>query len=417
MQMAAPISEKLRYLAWTSIKVLSCYFAVGIAFLVIQLGLESPFVTMHLKRLAWRLSPHSTFPFPLEPGDLDSNYFLDQDAKRLLASLAVLTAVVGGIHLITFSITAILHRRRSVPNYWRDLDPPPDATRMLLQSALWGSWAFLLTAMGQLVGKFEFESVMFGSSFPFTGNMSVFAAFAVSILILMAISSRAVKRVVLERLNPNDRRCLGCEQALRVTTANRCPECGQPFDPAAKLDYRLKWGPVSFLMTRRWPVVVFVCLMILSAPFAITRLAKHLPRSVQIPMAKHVIGPLGSFRGKYKSYPIRLDSICIFQQKSEVVLVRFEYVRPEFARYRALHWRNSTLLGKAPPDQDISGEVDLSSHVKLIVFSWSFSVSSGGGRMVWLYNRDTSIKVQSYLQKDVPQEYRAVVESMIGGSR
>lgn len=417
MQMAAPVSEKLRYLAWTSIKVLSCYLAVAMAFLAIQAGLESPFVTMHMKRLAWRMSPHSTFPFPLEPGDLDSNYFPDRDAKRLLASLAVLTAVVGGIHLITFSITAILHRRRSIPNYWRDLEPPPDATRMLMRSAQWGSWAFLLTTIGQVVGHFELDCALYGATFPFTGNMSVVAAIAVSILVLMAVSSRAVKREVLARLTPNDRRCLNCAHSLRVTTANRCPECGQPFDPAARLDYRLRWGPVSWLTTQRWPVVVCVCVVILGAPFAITRLAKHLPRSVRIPMARHLIGPLGTFQGKYRSYPIRLDSVCVFQQKNELAIVRFEYVRPEFARYRALLWRDATSARNSPADQDAAGELDFSGPVGLDVFSWSFRVSSRGGRMVWMSNRDPSIKVQSYLMKDVPSEYRGVVDSMVDGSR
>ncbi len=415
--MSTSTAVNLRTLVITAIKVMACYLAVALAYMAFEAIHASPFVKMQSKRLAWQVSAYSTFPFPLEPEDFDSNYFLNRSAKSLLSDLAVMMAVVGGTHLITFSITAILHRRRSVPNYWRDLEPPPDATRMLLRSAQWGSWAFLLTTISQMVGRFELDCAYYGATFPFTGNMSVVAALAVTILVLMAVSSRAVKRVVLARLTPDDRRCLNCAQSLRVTTADRCPECGRPFDPRAKLDYRLRWGPVSFLMTRKWIVVVCVCLVILVAPFGVTRLIRQLPRHVQDRVASHVIGPLGSFRSSNKSYPIRLDSVCVFRQKNEIAIVRFEYVRPGFARYRTLYWRGETLVGRTPADQEISGELDAPSYDALTIGPWRFSAQSDGCRMVWLYCRTAGLDVKSYLMKDVPAEYRAAVESMMGGSR
>lgn len=413
--MATPISGKLRLFAVTLLKVVSCYVAVAIALMAILEIYDSPFVRMQSKRLAWWVSPYNTFPFPLEPNDLESNSFLDRRARILLSNLALLTSVVGSVHLITFSITAILHRRRSVPNYWRDLDPPPDATRMLLRSAQLGSWAILLASISQVIQQFEIDCLIYSASLPYTGNMGFIAAFSASVLVLMAASSRAVKRVVLERLDSSERRCLGCEHALRVTTANRCPECGRPFDPHSKIDYRLKWGPVSFLMTRRWPVIVLVCLVMLITPPGVAWLVGQMPRHVQNRVTKYVIGPLGwRPRGSLSSFPIRLDSVCVFQNKSEIAVVRFDYVRPRYARYRAHFWSDSTRLGRTPPDQDITGELDAPNHDALRIGPWNFSAQSGGSRMVWLYCRTAGLEVKSFLIEDVPQEYRGVLDLMIG---
>lgn len=388
------------------------YALASLIHLCLLFAIEKPPVHAAFTRVAWRLGPWPSFPFPYDPADWIVRLERPHVSERMLeivvsaAMLFTLMMVVGAVHGLTFAFTVAIHRWIGWPRYWRDVRQSIDLSSVWAVSAKRSWWVW---PVGQLVWLI-LEQAGYGFSYAFypiigTGSLYLVTNTLGICLVFATVTSRSLRTTILESVRPDDLRCGRCGYLLRGLPIMRCPECGYQGNQSGKVEYSLlrqesaRGGRVRKLMV---PVVivallsssVWVPLGLAILPWSLLR---FVPESIRPDRQVLDFDP--------NVFPIRFGTICLVRHAGSIAVVR-SIRKPYGADYDVSFWSREEAFGPdSPPDSIASGKMTWRCQPGLLLGPWEFGCSFGDN-MFWLYRPDNTYSVEAFDVSGLPERLR-----------
>jgi rRNA maturation protein Nop10 len=358
-------------------------------------------------RLNWWLGPWRNVPLPY-----DRDYFSPQTWPTFTlgehitqAFLAILAATIGiaVLHNVMFGLAIVSTRWRGWPPYWADVRPVLDFKRLWAASAKWSAWLWM--GAWSIWAVFEFLSYGQGyvwqhyveTGFPF------FVAYLSAIFLgFLLISQRILRRRVVQVVDSDQRRCVGCGYYLRGLPSPRCPECGR---------YTTETEPIRFDLGRSWPhfhrrAAIGLMFMLLLSPLWFGHTVQMIPDS----FVRRLPTPMQNWTFQFWHYrtttpklilPIRLDAVCVIHHYEGRAVIRFRKAPPAKATYDWAFW-DDTYATDAPA---LTGTGVFSGwDSEMVIGRWTFRYSGGNNFMIWLYLPDAAFDVRVLRSEDAPAE-------------
>lgn len=395
------------------------YLLAGLGHVAVGLFFDLPAVHWAFIRLGWRLGKWPKFPIPYDVSDYTVPDFGSEFALLAIAMVAAGTLMiaigVALVHSLIFGCAVLAYWCCGWPRYWHDV-----RSRLLLRTAWarsarksWWVWPFLFlvwSVMSQLsiAGHYSFN-YMIALEMPF-----VVGGVVAGVLMFYLLSAQVVRNTVIAEVGPDDLRCMRCGYMLRGLLGSRCPECGSDIDDVVWFRlWRRRWRLPPRLVS--WATVAVICAL-LSAPIWVHMIVINLPSRWQreVPMYSSVLS--SSLRRTYPmnpdAFPIRVGAYCVIEKDESIAILQFTDMSMVWADYRTAFWDDKDRMsqGEAPSTSTL-GRLEQKYARGPEIGPWHFTHSIGGETMVWLHRPDSSYSVSAFMEDDLPEEYRFIVEN------
>ena len=391
---------------------LGCYLLSAGLHVVLILLSEIPVIHVAFLRLAWRLGPWSSLPFPYNFTEHASQPSLDINDIPTVVVVSVamflgLTLVVGVLHGFSFAVVVAMHIQLGRPRYWPDVRQKLDLQSIWALHARRSWWVWPLVQLTWLL----LDQVSWGFVYAFypiinTGPFYQFLNILGVVIMYGIVGNRLVRTSVVGAVDYDDLRCRNCDYLLRGIDEGYCPECGRERNGIDAVEYRVLGQRPGWARRTRRLVPFAAVVVLLSAPVWLPIGLTCLPRNWLrfIPAAVRPDEQILYF--DTDTFPIRFGSICVVRHKGSVAIIRFQKKEAYRAGYRVSYWSDANDCRPSnPSDLESVGQVTMGGGPKLPVGPWEFYYSFCED-MVLVTRPAESYSVEVFVRSDLPAQLR-----------
>ncbi len=390
------------------------YYATGMKFYLIGGTLHAAIITLFVKvgawywlfRLAWALSPWSSFPFPYGSGDLVFYSYGHDDAlatqiERFISSVVSISIPIAVVHSLTFLLVAWGYKLFGSPNYWLDIRTKLKFRKAWSDSARRSWWVWPAVLIIENIWTYLASGFMY-TMYPIV-NMSY--PFQIAIFVIIPFSYISTHATVLRKhiiavVGTEEVRCISCGYLLRGLLSKRCPECGHNTLSDSVVDFRFRWE-----WSRNWSscwkkLRIAMLLGLAFSPLWVSFILVRCPQQ-WMQFVPSVIQPgKPVFVPNQDIFPIRLDAVCIIQCDESLAVLVLNKMGPSSAKYAVGYWEEASDYGTQTPDTIQSGSVMYSGGPILPIGPWKFKYGIAWEHMLWLTRPTTTCSVTATSKDD-----------------